>query len=114
MLNLYFDFESLAIAYSFVTVAILTTSLRLVVRKRVRWGWDDLFAVLATLSMVFQCVVIGIRLLDLVYQPGKDSNSKPTHISCDQLIRLSATPSNVKLNVAVFYMNGMSLPMEDW
>ena len=49
----------------FLAVVLLTTGFRLMVRKRVRWGWDDLFAVLAALSMAVQAIVICVRYVKL-------------------------------------------------
>ena len=61
---------NIEIDFPFIVVALSTTAFRLVTRKRVRWGWDDLFAVLAASSMVLQGVALGGRLLYLANRPG--------------------------------------------
>ena len=53
--------ESKDILISFAVVASLVTTFRLSVRSPRKWGLDDLCAVIATLGMITQAVVLGLR-----------------------------------------------------
>jgi hypothetical protein len=46
----------------FTCFAVVFTACRLVVRSRTKLGWDDFFAVIATIAIMSQAIMMNLRI----------------------------------------------------